>query len=86
MNFLTLIPAQVRLYLYLGYTLIGVFFGAVQVGFASLPDTSQPSWLTVALVIYAYLGTALGLTAASNVTRQDGPPPAPQNNPLRDDA
>lgn len=86
MNFLTLIPAKVRLWLYIGFTAVGIFFGAIQVGFASLPGTAQPSWLTVALVVYAYLGTALGLTAASNVTRQDGPPPAPENNPLRDDA
>lgn len=82
MNPLTMIPALYRKYLYLGYFLVGVAFGAIQVGFAAVPDTAQPAWLTVALVVYAYLGTALGITAASNVTTDDGPPPAPDHDDL----
>lgn len=65
MNLLTTIPPRVRQALYLGYALVGVSFGAIQVGLQSA-DAGFPVWLKVALSVYAFLGTALGLTAASN--------------------
>jgi ABC-type transporter Mla subunit MlaD len=86
MNPLTQIPAQTRMYIYMTYFAVGVLFGAIQVGAAAIPDAGQPNWLTAALVVYAYLGTALGLTAASNVTSSDVPAPAPDNNPLNPEA
>ncbi len=81
-NFLTLIPAKYRLYIYAAYALAGVLFGAMDVGFeaASVPD---PLWHTVSVKVYTYLGIALALTAASNVTPNSDPPPAPESNPLR---
>ena len=73
MNLLSEIPARVRKIIYVTFTLIGVAFGATQVAYASVEGASQPDWLTVALVVYAYIGTALGLTAASNT-------PAPEEH------
>lgn len=55
--FTDLIPAQVRKYLYAAYFVIGVVLGAL-----SLLGKDVGDWLTV----YAYVGTALGLVAASN--------------------
>lgn len=66
MNVLTTIPPKVRTALYLGYALIGIGFGAVQVGLQAA-EAGFPVWLKVALSVYAFLGTALGLTAAVNV-------------------
>jgi hypothetical protein len=50
---------------YAVFALLGVALGAVQVAF-SAADSGQPEWLTVTLAVYAFLGGALGLTAASN--------------------
>lgn len=66
MDFLTSIPPSVRKALYQGFFILGVVFGGVQVGFAT-GSGGTPGWLTTTLVVYAYVGTALGLTAASNV-------------------
>ena len=77
------IPAIWRLRLYAVFVIVGVILGAVQVGTASLDNASQPDWLTVALVVYAYLGTALGFTAAVNVTPTANPA---SGNPPEDSA
>lgn len=58
-------PAKVRAKIYWVYALLGVALGATQVGFATA-NAGQPVWLTVSLAVFAFLGTALGLTAASN--------------------
>lgn len=67
-------PAQRRI-AYVVFALLGVAVGAIQVGYGAA-ETSQPTWLTVALAVYAFLGGALGMTAASNT-------PTPQHR--RDD-
>ena len=59
------IPAKVRGPIYAGYAVVGTALGAAQVGFASA-NTTQPAWLTVALSVFAFLGGAIGYTAASN--------------------
>lgn len=69
-NLLTLIPAHWRKYLYGAFAVVGIGLGATQAGFAAVPG-EQPSWLTITLVVYAYVGTALGVTAASNVQAHD---------------
>lgn len=61
------IPAKVRGPIYALYALLGIAVGATQVGY-SAADLSQPTWLTVALAVYAFLGTAIGYTAAANTT------------------
>lgn len=76
------IPALWRDRIYGAYVLVGVVFGAIQVAIAAIPDQGQPQWLTVALVVYAYLGTAMGLTAKANVTSLSGPKPAPADPPV----
>ena len=72
MNVLTdILPANVRRYVYAGYALLGVILGAVQVGYLSA-EAGQPEWLTVTLGVFAFVGTALGLTAASNTPDTNG--------------
>ena len=72
---ITALPANVRAIIYWAYAAIGVTLGSVQVGFAAA-DAGQPVWLVVALSVFAYLGAAFGLTAATNtVVRQRDPEP-----------
>lgn len=58
--------ARVRGRVYAAYALIGLLIGSVQAAYSALPDTKPPVAVTVALAVYAYLGIALGFTAASN--------------------
>lgn len=67
------IPAKVRGVIYSIYAVVGLALGATQVGF-SAANESQPVALTVALAVFAFLGTGIGYTAASNT------PAAPSNN------
>lgn len=66
MNPLTYIPAAVRQYVYVGFGILGIVIGAIQTAFVAAA-LGQPAWLTISLSVYAYLGIALGFTAASNV-------------------
>lgn len=72
MNPLTgILTPAVRRYVYAAYALVGIVLGAIQVAYG----VTEPQWLTVSLAVYAFLGTALGLTAASNTPspeRTDG--------------
>jgi hypothetical protein len=54
-----IIPASARRYVYAAYAFIGLVFGAWQI-------VEQPAWITTALSVYAFVGTALGLTAYAN--------------------
>lgn len=63
---------QTRKTVYAAYALIGLIVGCIQVGFGSV-NASTPNWLKITLAIYAFLGTAIGATAASNVAE-----PAPR--------
>ena len=51
--------------IYTTFWVLGLGLGATQVGFASA-DSGQPTWLTVALAVYAFLGTGVGYTAQQN--------------------
>lgn len=76
------IPALWRDRIYGAYVLIGFLLGAVQVAIAGVPDLGeQPRWLTIALVVYAYIGTAFVGMAKANTTAASGPPPAPTDPP-----
>lgn len=63
-----ILPAATRKRVYAVYALVGVVLGAVQVAYLNL--AGQPQWLTVALAVYGFLGTALGVTAAANTDTQ----------------
>lgn len=65
-----ILPAAWRRRIYVGYAVTGVGIGATQVGFQSA-GADQPTALTVVLAVYAYLGIALGFTAASNTPADD---------------
>ena len=71
-----IITPKARKPIYAVYAIVGLVLGATQVGF-SAADAGQPVWLTVALAVFAFVGTALGFTAASNthpdVEHVDGP-------------
>lgn len=69
MNPLTLIPDAVRQVVYVVYACAVIGVGAVQVGYVAV-NAAQPPALTIALAVLAYLGAALGITAASNVQKK----------------
>jgi hypothetical protein len=60
-----IVPAPVRKIIYSVYAALGLVLSGSQVGL-SAANVDQPVWLTVTLAIYAFFGTALGATAASN--------------------
>ena len=65
-----ILPAHYRKVAYAVYAVVGVLLGAIQVGYGAA-EAGQPVALTVALAVYAFLGGALGVTAAAN-TEQSG--------------
>lgn len=65
-----LIPATARAYVYGVYAAVGVVIGSVQVAYAAA-ESGQPVWLTVALAVYAYVGGAIGYTAATHTPQSD---------------
>lgn len=60
-----ILTPEVRKPIYAIYAVLGLILGATQVAF-SAAEAGQPVQLTVALAVYAFVGTALGFTAASN--------------------
>ena len=84
MNLRVALPPKVRAVLYYIFSIVGLTLGALWIGF-SAAETAQPTWLTVALAVFAFLAPALGVTAASNtptsarpeigLTRDQVPPP-----------
>jgi len=72
-----IITPKIRKPLYAIYAVIGLILGGTQVGF-SAAELGQPVWLTVALAVFAFVGTALGFTASANTNEEadfagDGP-------------
>lgn len=65
-----IVPAHYRKIAYAAYALIGVLLGAIQVGYGAA-EAGQPVPLTVALAVYAFLGGALGVTAAANTAPRE---------------
>lgn len=57
---------RARKVVYLVSALIGLALGATQVGYGAA-SAGQPTWLTVALAVYAFLTAGLGVTSATNV-------------------
>jgi hypothetical protein len=68
-----ILSPSTRKKVYAVYALCGLLIGAIQVSFGAV-NTTTPDWLKVALALYAFVGTAIGATAASNVAT---PAPAP---------
>lgn len=60
-----ILTPEVRKPIYAIYAILGVLLGATQVAYAAA-EAGQPVWLTVALAVFAFVGTALGFTAAAN--------------------
>ena len=61
----TALPPHVRAAIYWCYGLAGVVLGSCDVGLRAVGE-GQPRWLVIALAVYAYLGLAVGLVAATN--------------------
>ena len=62
---ITTLPENARRWIYSAYAVVGLGLGATQVGY-SAAEAGQPTWLIVALAVFAFIGTALGFTAAQN--------------------
>ena len=56
---------NVRLAVSNAFWLLGLLLGATQVGYAA-QSLASPTWLQVAINVYAFLGGAVGYTAAAN--------------------
>ena len=67
MNPFVAIPANVRKWLYLAYGTVSLALAAVTTYNAALRQDS-PDWITGAAAVLVVIGTALGFTAASNIT------------------
>lgn len=63
------INPTVRKSFYAIFALVGVVFGAAQVGYGAA-EIPSPTWLIVSLAIYAFIGGTFGLTAATNTPRR----------------
>lgn len=70
MSPLTQIPSSVRNALYIASALVGLALGATQVGYQAA-EAGFPTWLKVALSVYAFVAGVLGLTASANVSDTD---------------
>ena len=62
------LPPKARKTIYIAFALAGLVIGGVHVGFSSA-GASPPVLLDVALAVYAFVGSALGLTAFSNTPK-----------------
>lgn len=67
-----ILTGKARKIIYAVYAVAGLVLGATQVGVLSVGGP-QPVWLTVALAVFAYVGTAIGATAGANVPGTDKP-------------
>lgn len=63
--FLQGLPASFRSFIYGAYAVVLFALGGIQVGYAT-NNGEQPSWLTIALNVMAYIGIAIGVTASAN--------------------
>lgn len=66
-----IIPAKYRKVAYSIYATLGAILTSIQVWIASTDGTGQPSWLTGALAVFTFLGTAFGLVAQANTPTED---------------
>lgn len=57
---------DLRAKVYTLFWVVGLALGATQVGYGAA-DTGSPSWLLVAMAVYAFLGGAVGYQAKKNV-------------------
>ena len=76
-----IIPAAWRQRVYAAYALIIVLLGATQVGYVTA-KVDQPVWLAIAVDVVAYLGVAIGVMAASNITPVPSVPATPPTTTL----
>lgn len=65
-----------RKLIYALYSTVGLLLGGVQAGLGAV-EVGSPDWLKAALAVYAFFGTAIGATAASNVQLRPAAAPAP---------
>lgn len=70
-------PAKRKL-IYTLYSTVGLILGGVQAGLGAV-EVGSPDWLKASLAVYAFFGTAIGATAASNVQPDRQPLPMPDS-------
>lgn len=62
------ISPEARAMVYTIFAFLGLGLGGTQVGYAAA-EAGQPVWLTVALAVYAFLGSAFGYTAVTHTPK-----------------
>lgn len=65
-----ILGASTRRIIYGLYALGGLVLGSIQAGMGAV-SAGTPDWLKVALAVFAYIGIAIGATAASNAKDSD---------------
>lgn len=65
MNPLATIPPAARKVLYAVYAWLGLAAAATEVAYHAA-HLGQPLWLTIALSVYAFVGTSVGATAVTH--------------------
>lgn len=70
-NYINLIPAKWRVWIYAAFALIGLGLSATAAGYASIGQ-GQPAALQVAFAVFGVVAPAFGVTAIGNV-RKDAP-------------
>ncbi|MCW2866426.1 MAG: hypothetical protein JWR20_614 [Marmoricola sp.] len=63
-----ILSPKVRRDVYTIYAGVGLLIGCVQAAIGAVSEGPTPDFLKAALAVYAFIGTAIGATAASNVT------------------
>ena len=66
----TLLTPAVRKTIYTLLAAVGLILASVQVGY-SAAELANPSWLTVALAVYAFLAGPTGIIALLNTSTED---------------
>jgi hypothetical protein len=70
-NPLTLLPARVRLGVYVGYGCLSLTGSAALAYYAAIPALAVPDWLTGVMAALGALAAPIGVLAATN-TRDPG--------------
>lgn len=66
-----ILSPKLRQDVYTTYAAVGLLIGCVQAAIGAVSSGPMPDFLKAALAVYAFIGTAIGATAASNVTLED---------------
>lgn len=64
---INILGAHARRIIYGVYATLGLVLGSIQVWFGAV-DSATPTWMKGAMAVFAYIGGAIGVTAAANAS------------------